>query len=107
MFTPIQLDKMRNFRYGMKALHLIEKTLNCKIGKLDFEDLSQYQIAVIVWAGLAHEDSKLTPDGVMDLIDEHSNIADVAQVMSQAIQDSFSSGSEGKKQAASPATTTS
>lgn len=97
MFTPVQLDKARNFRYGMKALHLIEKTLDVRISKLDFDDLSQYQIAVIVWAGLVHEDGSLTPDSVMDLIDQYSNITEIAQIMSQAFQDAFASGNEGKK----------
>lgn len=97
MYTPVQLDKARNFRYGMKALHLIEKTLDIRIAKLDFDDLSQYQIAVIVWAGLYHEDVTLTPDAVMDLIDGHSSITEIAQIMSQAFQDAFASGKEGKK----------
>lgn len=89
---------MRNFRYGMKALHLIEKTLNVRVAKLDFDDLSQYQIAVIVWAGLSHEDAALNPEIVMELIDEHSSIMDIATVMATAFSDAFGSGS-GKKQA--------
>lgn len=100
MFTPVQLDKMRNFRYGMRALHTIEKTLDVRIAKLDFDDLSQYQIAVIVWAGLVHEDQALNPEIVMDLIDQYSSITEIAQVMSQAFQDAFSTGNEGKTQAA-------
>lgn len=97
MFTAIQLDKSRNFRYGMKPLHLIEKTLGVKIAKLNFDDLSQYELAVIVWAGLVHEDSSLTPDRVMDLVDEHSNITQVAEVMGKSFQASFGIGEEGKK----------
>ena len=37
MYYPIQLDKSRNFRYGMKALDLIEK----KMGKPFFKDRFQ------------------------------------------------------------------
>ena len=96
MYTPFKLDKVRNFRYGMRALHQIEKMLNVRIAKLDFDDLSQYQIAVIVWAGLVHEDIALNPDIVMDLIDEHSSITEIAQVMAQAFQDAFATGEEGK-----------
>ena len=99
MFTPVSLDKIRNFRYGMKALHQIEKTLDVRIAKLDFDDLSQYQIAVIVWAGLSHEDANLTPEKIMDLIDEYSSITEIAKIMGQAFQDAFGSVGDqtGKK----------
>lgn len=97
MFTPIQLDKMRNFRYGMKALHLIEKTLNTRIAKIDFDNLSQYEIAVLVWAGLSHEDAALNPEIVMELIDEHASIGAIFESMSNAFAGAFENGKEGKK----------
>ena len=40
-FYPIQLDKMRNFKYGMKALHFIEKKLKKPISKIDMEIIYQ------------------------------------------------------------------
>lgn len=98
MFTPIQLDKMRNFRYGMVAIHRIEQTLNTKIGKLDLNDLSIYELSVIVWAGLVHEDSSLTPDAVMQLIDEHSSMVEITEGMAKAFSASFGGSEEaGKK----------
>lgn len=95
MFTPITLDKTRNFRYGMKAFSLIEKTLKVKsISQLDFENLSMEETATIIWAGLVHEDKDLTVEKVMDLVDEHSSIQEVAEVMGKAMTDSM--GNENK-----------
>lgn len=102
MFTPVKLDKTRNFRYGMKALDKIEKTLNTKMSKLNMEDLSFHELAVIIWAGLFHEDKDLTPEKVMDLIDEHSSIPEISEAMSKAFEQSFG-GNEGKKTGTPPA----
>lgn len=89
MYTPIQLDKTRNFRYGMKAISHIEKSLHTNISKIDFDNLSMEQTAIIVWAGLVHEDKELTPEKVIDLIDEHSSIAKVVDVMGKAFAEAF------------------
>lgn len=99
MYTPTQLDKTRNFRYGMKAIHQIEKALDTKIGLLDLESLSMYELSVIVWAGLVHEDKELTPERVMELIDDHSSIPKITESMSKAFEDAFgvSEGNDHKK----------
>jgi len=88
-YYPIQLDKVRNFRYGMKALHLIEKKLKKPISKIDMENLTMEETAIIIWAGLHHEDKDLTPDKVMDLVDEYSNIPAVMQAMGEAFAAAF------------------
>jgi hypothetical protein len=100
MYTPIQLDKARNLRYGMKAIHLIEKKLKTTISKLDMENLTMEDTATILWAGLAHEDRDLTPDQVMDLIDEYSNIPSAVEMMGKAFQDAFGSAEEKNAQRA-------
>lgn len=89
MFYPITLDKVRNFRYGMKALSLIEKKLKKPISKIDITNLMIEDMATIIWAGLVHEDKNLTPEKVMDLIDEYSNISTVIEAMSIAFQSAF------------------
>lgn len=88
-FYPIQLDKMRNFKYGMKALHLIEKKLGKPVAKIDMENLTMEDAATLIWAGLQHEDKDLTPDKVMDLVDEYSNIPAVMQAMGEAFAAAF------------------
>lgn len=99
MYTPIQLDKIRNFRYGMKAISLIEKKLKTPIGKLDMSNLTMEDTAIIIWAGLVHEDRNLNPDKVMDLVDEYSNIQVVSEKMSEALQAAFGKvENEGKNE---------
>lgn len=96
MFTPIELDKTRNFRYGMKAISLIEKKLDTKIAKINMEDLSMEETATFIWAGLVHEDKKLTVNSVMELVDEHSNITDVLEKMGDAMADTFGADEQRK-----------
>lgn len=91
-YSPIKLDKVRNFRYGMKALHLIEKSLGVSVNNLDLNDLTMEQCATIMWAGLFHEDKDLTPEKVMDLVDEHSSLVEAIQDMSKAFEAAFSGG---------------
>ncbi len=89
MFFPVKLDKMRNFRYGMKAISLIEKKLGKPIGKIDLENLTMEDAAVMIWAGLVHEDKDLTPEKVMDLVDEYSDVQTVLTAMGEAFQGAF------------------
>lgn len=98
MFFPVKLDKMRNFRYGMKAISLIEKKLGKPIGKIDLENLTMEDAAVMIWAGLAHEDPDLTPEKVMDLVDEYSDIQTVFTAMGEAFQAAFGPNKEDTKQ---------
>ena len=88
-FYPIQLDKMRNFKYGMKALHLIEKKLKKPVSKIDMDNLTMEDAATLIWAGLQHEDKGLTPDKVMDLVDDHSNVQTVMIAMGKAFAGAF------------------
>jgi hypothetical protein len=96
--TPVELDIVRNFQYGMRANHQIEKALGIKsIYKIDFDDMSTEETATLMWGGLVHEDSQLTPDKVMELVDEHSSFPVVLGKMFEAISVSFNGDGEGKK----------
>ena len=96
-FHPIKLDKVRNFKYGMKAIDLIEKKYKKPImeidgisdGKITMEDY-----ATLMWAGLVHEDKELTPERVMDLVDEYSNLREASKIMWQALNDVFRADEE-------------
>ena len=91
-YYPIELDKMRNFRYGMKALHLIEKKLKKPISQIDMDNLTMEDAAVMIWAGLQHEDKGLTPDKVMELVDDYSNVQTVMIAMGKAFEGAFGAG---------------
>jgi hypothetical protein len=97
MYTVFNLDKARNLRYGMKAISLIEKTLNTNIMKLELDNLSITETAVMIWAGLVHEDKELTVDSVMDLIDDNSNLTEAMEIMAKALTSSFGDSKNGKK----------
>ena len=89
MYVPIELDKTRNFRYGMKAMSYIEEKLKTPIAKLDLDGLTMKDTATVICAGLMHEDKKLTPDKVMDLIDEKGNFMEVIETMGKAFNEAF------------------
>lgn len=89
MYTPIEMDKMRNLRYGMKGISNIEKRFGKPITKIDLDSLTMEETAVIIWGGLVHEDKELTIDKVMDIIDEKGNLTEVLQAMSKAMEESF------------------
>lgn len=89
MHTPILLDKTRNLRYGMVAMDKIEKKFKKPVAKIDFDNLTMEDAATIIWAGLVHEDSNLTVQKVMQLVDAHSSIKKALEVMGEAIQESF------------------
>lgn len=93
-YIPVDLDKVRNFRYGMKAISIIEKKFKKPIAKVDFDNLTMEDTATIIWAGLVHEDKNLTPDRVMDLIDEKGNMQEVMKVMSEAMNAAFGGGAK-------------
>lgn len=96
-YYPIELDKVRNFKYGMRAIDLIEKKFKKPIMKIEgMTDgtLSMNQYAILIWAGLYHEDKSLTPEKVMDLIDEYSSIREVSKEMWKALNEMFAAETE-------------
>lgn len=89
MYYPIQLDKPRNFKYGMKAISLVEKKLKKPISKVDFNDITMEEAAILIWAGLVHEDKELNPEKVMDIIDDYSNVSTVLEEAGKALSEAF------------------
>lgn len=91
-YYPIELDKTRNLRYNMRAIDLIETKFKKPL--MDIEgirdgNLTMREYATFIWAGLAHEDKGLTPDKIMDLIDEHSTLKEVSKEMWSAFNEMF------------------
>lgn len=97
MYTPIELDKVRNFKYGMKAISLVEKKFKKPISKVDMNSLTMEEMATIIWAGLVHEDKNLSADRVMDLIDEHSNVTKAFEAAGEALNKAFN-GEEAEEE---------
>ena len=88
-YYPIELDKVRNFRYGMRAISLVEKKFKKPMAKIDMDNLTMEDAATLIWAGLQHEDKSLTPDKVMDLVDDHSTLPKVMETLTEALMGAF------------------
>ena len=90
MLTPITLDKPRNFKYGIKAIALIERGLHKPMAKIDFANSTIDDLIIIMWAGLVHEDKSLTPEGLLDILDNNDvSILDITKTMNEAITAGF------------------
>jgi len=89
MIYPIKLDRERTFKYGMKAISLVEKKFKKPISQVDLNNLTMEETAVLIWAGLAHEDKDLTADRVMTLVDDYSNVTEVLNLAGEALQGAF------------------
>lgn len=94
-FIPYELDKVRNLRYNLRALSLVEEAVGIPLAQLNVNNVSIKDTSIMIWAGLYHEDKDLTPDIVMDLIDEYSSIEDASDIMIRALDEAF--GEKNKK----------
>ncbi|MCI8944882.1 hypothetical protein [Pumilibacter intestinalis] len=92
----INLDKPRTLRYGMNALAKIEDLTGKSILSLDLNKLGIKDLLAIVYGGLYHEDKTLTIQKVGDLIDEYSNLNEVAEKLGEALTAAF--GGENTEQ---------
>lgn len=90
--VTIELDRPRTLRYGMNALVKIEELTGKAISKLDLENISIKDLRTIVYAGLFHEDKKLNPELVADLIDEYSELSIIASKLGEAMTLAFGEG---------------
>lgn len=88
-YYPIEFDKTRNLKYGMRALDAIEKKLKKPVAQIDTDNVTMQEVATIMWAGLIHEDKDLTPSKVMDLVDDHSDILTATTIMWKAFLGAF------------------
>lgn len=89
MLYPITLDKERNLKYGMKAISLVEKKLKKPMSKIDLDNMTMEESAILIWSGLVHEDKNLSPERVMDLVDDYSNFPDAIESVMNAINEAF------------------
>ena len=87
--VTIELDKIRNLRYGLNALVKVEELTGKSITKLDLENISMKDLRTILFAGLYHENKDLTPEKVGELIDYYSDIGTIAGKLGEAFTIAF------------------
>ncbi len=85
----IVLDKPRTLRYGMNALVKIEDITGKSILALDLGKVGVKDLLAIIYGGLYHEDKTLTIEKVGDLIDEYSNLVEIAEKLGEALTEAF------------------
>jgi hypothetical protein len=83
---PVQMDRTREFKIGMKAFMAIEKTLGKSVGELNLKKLTHEEAMIIIWAGILHDDKELTIEKVTDLVDEHMTPAEITDLLSKAFE---------------------
>jgi len=93
-----QLDKPRTLRYGMNALAKIEDITGKSLMSLDLNSVGVKDLLAIIYAGLYHEDKTLTIETVGDLIDEYSNLQEVADKVGEALTEAFGKDKGNSKQ---------
>ena len=92
--VAIELDKARNLRYGINALVTVEELTGKPLTKLDLESVSIKDLRAILYAGLCHEDKTLTPEKVGQLIDDYTNITEIASKLGEAFTLAFGGSSK-------------
>ncbi len=85
---PYKLDKTRNIKMGLRALDTIEKELGKLLSEIEWDKMSIREAVTILWAGLVWEDTELTVDDLMDLVDEYSSTDEMYAVLGSAQSDS-------------------
>lgn len=85
----ITLDKPRTLRYGLNALAKIEDITGKSILSLDLNKVGIKDLLAIIYGGLYHEDKTLTIEKVGNLVDEYSNLTEIAEKLGEALTVAF------------------
>jgi len=88
-YVPIELDKTRNLKMGLRAMSLVENAFDMPFAKIKFEELKLEELMIVLHAGLVHEDEKLTPSKVMDIMEEFGDIEAIFKDLVKAINLGF------------------
>lgn len=93
--VTINLDRPRTLRYGMNALATIEDITGKSILTLDLNNVGVKDLLAIVYGGLYHEDKTLTIEKVGELIDDFSDLTEIAEKLGEALTEAFGKGQAG------------
>jgi hypothetical protein len=102
--VPVTLDRERRIRYGIRDLRDLERVTQKPVGDVmrDFTNIGAEALSTILWAGLKHEDGKLTIDRTLDLVDKYiekgQEISDLRTAINQALLLSGYFGKRPKEQ---------
>jgi hypothetical protein len=103
-YVDVTLDKQRKIRYGIRELRDLERVLGKPVGEVlaDFAKLGADSLAAVLWAGLKHEDKRLSIDAALDLIDAYltngGELGDLRAAINEALVLSGYFGKKAKEQ---------
>lgn len=80
--VKVELDKERNLYFSLNSLELIEEITGKSIDKIS-ENMNMKVLKAIVYAGLIHEDKKLTLEAVGEMI-AFEDIEKVSEAIGEA-----------------------
>lgn len=86
----VKMDRPRTFKFGMRGISFIEKKTGKPISKIDYENPTMEEVAIMVQGGLIHEDKEFalkTIEEVMDIVDGNDNLPEVLDAMTKAMEE--------------------
>ena len=90
--VSVEMDKMRNMKFGMNALIQLEKELGKPLTSMGTDEFKLEDLRTMLYIGLKWEDKSLTPDAVGDLMDESiekNGIQYLSAKLGEALQGAF------------------
>lgn len=83
--VSVMLDRERYLLFGMRAMRAFEQETSKNLLKLkQMSDLTATEVTVLFWACLLHDDRELTIEQAVELIDEHSSLAEISRLLVKA-----------------------
>lgn len=96
-YIPVKLDKTRNLLFGFGALQMFKSIHGKSLMKIDFEEEDMEDVMpLMIYVGLKHEDSELTLEKTVELIDEHLGFAGLMELMPKIMAELNVEGKKGK-----------
>lgn len=80
MGVPVELDRTRHLRYTLQSM----RDMRQEFGKELDTGVTDDKIGKMLWYGLRHEDAKLTPEMVEEMVDL-KNLEQVLNSMAKAL----------------------
>lgn len=94
-YALIELDRLRTIKFDMNALAEMEDALGRPVSQMTEMNVGMREMRAMVWAGLLHENPKLTLADAGKLI-ELDRLEEITQQITAAFTNAFSGGSGGK-----------
>lgn len=89
----IELDKPRHIHFTLNSLIALEEKAGIPLGGLEKAPKTPRLLRDVLWAGLIHEDSALTPEAVGEMVGM-AELTELWQAVTRALEASLSPSGE-------------